>query len=50
MNTFSLFKQIDRKLYEEIGIEVEDYRISYYSEGEEIDFEMEVQPLSLINI
>ncbi|MGV3029419.1 hypothetical protein ACEE44_03485 [Streptococcus sp. 32226D021BW] len=48
MNTFSLFKQIDRKLYEEIGIEVEDYRISYYSEGEEIDFEMEVQPFSTV--
>lgn len=48
MNTFSLFKQIDRKLYEEIGIEVEDYRISYYSEGEEIDFDMEVQPFSTV--
>lgn len=48
MNTFSLFKQIDRKLYEEVGIEVEDYRISYYSEGEEIDFEMEVQPFSTV--
>ncbi|HFI0639017.1 TPA: hypothetical protein ACGO1U_001159 [Streptococcus suis] len=48
MNTFSLFKQIDRKLYEEIGIEVEDYRISYYSEGEEIDFDMGVQPFSTV--
>ncbi|MGQ7659684.1 hypothetical protein ACTGWK_03905 [Streptococcus suis] len=48
MNTFSLFKQIDRKLYEEIGIEVEDYRISYYSEGEEIDFDTGVQPFSTV--
>lgn len=48
MNTFSLFKQIDNNLYNQIGIKVEDYRISYNSDDELIDFDTEAKPFSTV--
>ncbi|HFI0685293.1 TPA: hypothetical protein ACGPDF_001480 [Streptococcus suis] len=48
MNTFSLFKQIDHNLYNQIGIEVGHYHFSYDSDSEEIDLDAEVKPFSTV--
>ena len=48
MNSFSLFKQIDANLYQQIGIEVGDYRFTYDSVEEEINFDIEVKPFSTV--
>lgn len=50
MNTFSLFKQIDKNLYEQIGIEVENYCIFTNSGDELIDFDMDAKPFSTVVI